>query len=420
MRHFSKKSILQSASAYVPRAIVGAGIRADGSNPQAVIEQLQKAWTEFKATADEKGKADVVRDEKLDRINVSLGDLQKLLDEQAVQIAAAKAGNSGPAYGVEPTAEQVAYAKAFPQFFRKGEVQAAMSVGSAADGGYMAPVEWDRTLGEKLKLISPIRENATVISISGPGFSKLFTDRAVGSGWVGETASRPATSTPQIGSLNYALGEIYANPAVTQQLLDDAYFNVENWLTEETKTEFARQENIAFLSGNGTNKPNGLLTYVTGGANAAAHPWGAIPISPSGDATKFTGDGFITAIYALPQAYSANAKLYTNRLSVAAMRKLKDGQGNYLWQPSFQQGQPSTLAGVPIVDVPDMANVAADAIAALYGDMAETYIVIDRIGVRVLRDPYTNKPYVQFYTTKRVGGGIKNPQAMVAIKVSAT
>lgn len=416
MKHVSKMDFFKSAT-HIPRAVMGGGIRADVNNPSAVIEQLQKAWTEFKATADEKGKADVTRDEKLNRINSAVDDLQKIIEDQAVQIAAAKAG-AGKTDDPVQTPEQIAYAKVFPSFFRKGDLNAAMSVGSAPDGGYTAPVEWDRTLGEKLKLISPIRDNATVITISGPGFSKLFTDRAIGSGWVGETASRPATSTPQIGSLPFALGEIYANPAVTQQLLDDSYFNIEQWLTDEIKTEFSRQENIAFLSGNGTNKPTGVLTYVTGAANAALHPWGAIPVVNSGAAAALTSDGFITMIYALPQAYSANAKLFTNRLSVAAMRKLKDGQGNYLWQPSFQQGQPSTLAGVPIIDTPDMANIGAGVIAALYGDMAEAYLVIDRIGIRVLRDPYTNKPYVQFYTTKRVGGGVKNPMAMVALNIS--
>lgn len=418
MKHQSTAAFFAGTTSRLPRAIVGSGVRMDASDPKAVLAALQKAFDDFKVANDEKlkGKADVLLDEKVERVNTAVGDLQKIVEEQAVLLAAARAGNA--AGEVAQTPEQIAYAKAFPQFFRKGDINAAMSVGSAPDGGYTAPVEWDRTLGEKLKLISPIRDNSSVITISGPGFSKLFTDRAIGSGWVGETASRPATSTPQIGSLPFALGELYANPAVTQQLLDDSYFSIETWLTDEIKTEFSRQENIAFLSGNGTNKPTGILTYVTGAANAAVHPWGAIQVVNSGAAAALTSDGVINMIYALPAAYSGNAKLYTNRLSIAAMRKLKDGQNNYLWQPSFQQGQPSSLAGVPIVDTPDMANIGAGVIAGLYGDMAETYLVIDRIGIRILRDPYTNKPYVQFYTTKRVGGGVKNPMAMVALNIS--
>ena len=167
------------------------------------------------------------------------------------------------------------------------------------------------------------------------------------------------------------------------------------------------------------NKPYGILTYVTGGTNAARHPWGAIPTVNTGDATKLTLDGFIDLIYNLPAAFQGNAKLFMNRQSVATARKIKDAAGGYLWQPSVEAGQPATLAGAPIVDLPDMGNVAANAIVALYGDMAATYVVVDRIGIRVLRDAYTNKPFVGFYTTKRVGGGVKNPEPMRALKVAA-
>jgi HK97 family phage major capsid protein len=195
--------------------------------------------------------------------------------------------------------------------------------------------------------------------------------------------------------------------------------DIEAWLADEVSVEFDRQEGIAFLSGDGANKPHGLLTYVTGGANAARHPWGAIQTVNSGSGTALTGDGFLSLIYALQAEHEANAKLYTNRSSAGAMRKLKDGQGNYLWQPSMEAGQPATLAGERIVDLPGMPAVAGAAVPLLYGDMAETYQVVDRIGTRVLRDPYTNKPFVHFYTTRRVGGGVKNPDAMKALVVAA-
>lgn len=183
-------------------------------------------------------------------------------------------------------------------------------------------------------------------------------------------------------------------------------------------TEFARQEGIAFLSGNGTNKPHGILTYVEGEANAARHPYGAIKVANSGHASQLTGDGLLDLIYSLPSEFTANAKLFINRQSMLAARKLKDGQGNYMWQPSYASGQPQTLGGEAVVEVPGMAAVAANAIAALYGDMDATYLVIDRIGIRVLRDPYTNKPFVHFYTTKRVGGGVHNPEPMRALRIA--
>lgn len=408
---------LANPLAPLPRAVSGLGLRADASDPKVLIGQLQAAFEDFKKTHEEKlnSKADVVLDEKVQRIDAAVGNFQAAIDEMNAKIAAAGVG--GSVIGDLPADPE--YVKAFKTHMRKGDVQAAMTKGSDPDGGYLAPVEWDRTITGKLKEVSPIRANARVIQITSAGFKKLFTDRAVGSGWVGETASRPATSTPQIGQLDFPLGEIYANPAISQQLLDDAAIDLEQWLADEVETEFARQEGIAFLSGDGVNKPHGILTYVTGAANAARHPWGAIKTVNSGAAAALTSDGIISLIYDLPSEFRANAKLYTSRGAQAALRKLKDGQGNYLWQPSYAAGQPATLAGERIVDIPDMPAVAAGNVAALYGDMDATYLVVDRVGIRVLRDPFTNKPFVHFYTTKRVGGGVYNPEPMRALVVAA-
>nr|WP_156311758.1 phage major capsid protein [Methylobacterium platani] len=420
-----------------PRALVGATVRADATGDvKELIGTLAKSFEAFKAENDKK-LSDVVHSEKVERINADITKLQAAVDEQSkVADAAQKALDelnaklaAGQMRPGESTGDLPAtppeYVAAFKAFMRRGDedavraaaVKAAMDKGSDANGGFLAPIEWDRTIIGRLKQISPIRENARVISITGAGFKKLFTDRAVGSGWVGETAPRPATSTPQVGALDFVTGELYANPAISQQLLDDSAIDLQAWLAGEVEYEFARQEGIAFLSGNGTNKPFGILTYVDGAANAARHPWGAIQVTKTGAAAALTGDGFIDLMYSLPGEFAGNAKLYINRMSVGATRKLKDGQGNYLWQPSYQQGQPQTLNGAPIVELPDMPTVAAGNIAALYGDMAATYLVIDRIGISVLRDPFTNKPYVHFYTVKRVGGGVVNPEPMRALQV---
>ncbi|KKB81023.1 capsid protein [Devosia soli] len=423
MKHFTTPAMFAGSTALaMPRAVTGMRLRADASDPKAVIAELKSAFEEFKRSNDEKlnSKADVVLDEKVARIDAAVGNFQTVVDDLNAKIAAARVGNG--VIGDLPADPE--YVNAFKAHMRKGdnagaEVNAAMTKGTDADGGYLAPVEWDRSITGKLKLVSPIRAHARVISTTVAGFKRLYTDRAVGSGWVGETASRPATSTPQFGSLDFPLGEIYANPAISQQMLDDAAIDLEAWLGDEVDTEFARQEGIAFLSGNGVNKPHGILTYVEGAANAARHPWGAIPVVNSGAAAALTADGFIDLFYSLPSEFRANAKLFTARGSQAAMRKLKDGQNNYLWQPSFQAGQPATLAGEQIVDIPDMPAVAAGNIAALYGDMYQTYMVVDRVGIRVLRDPFTNKPFVHFYTTKRVGGGVDNPETMRALKVAA-
>lgn len=402
-----------------PRAVQGA-VQGRG-DPAEILAQLQKDFADFKAENDQalKGKADVVVDEKLTRIDETVQALQDAIDSVNTEVAALRLNGADDAVIGDMKADPE-YLKAFKAHMRKGDnagVSAAMTKGVAEDGGYLAPVEWDRTITGKLKQVSPIREHARVVRISTAGFKKLYNDREVGSGWVGETAARPATGTPKLGQLDFPLGEIYANPAISQQMLDDAAIDLEAWLAGEVDTEFARQEGIAFLSGDGVNKPHGLLTYVDGGANDARHPFGAIEVVNSGVAAGINGDGLLDLFGALPEEFLGNAKLFTSRQSQTAMRKLKDGQGNYLWQPSFALGQPATLAGEAIVTVPGMPTIAADAIAALYGDMDETYLVVDRVGIRVLRDPFTNKPFVHFYTTKRVGGGVNNPEAMKALKI---
>ena len=416
---------LRSAAAPV-RGLIAVRAEAQPKKP-ATFDDVLTTFEAFKQKNDEAlaeikaGKTDVLTIESLDKVNAAIDEIRDAVDAQAKIQAAAKLGDGGVIGDIKADPE---YTAAFKAHMRRGDkapadVQAALTKGTDADGGYLAPIEWDRTIGDKLKRISPMRANSRVISISVAGFKKLFSDRNVGSGWVGETASRPATATPQIGVLDFTPGEIYATPAISQQLLDDAAIDLEQWLGDEVETEFSRQEGIAFLAGDGVNKPYGILTYVTGAANAARHPYGAIATVNSGSAAALTGDGFVDLMYDLPSEFAANAKLYINRSSLRLARKLKDGQGNYLWQPSYAAGEPASLNGAPIVEMPDMPAVAAGAIAALYGDMEATYLVVDRVGIRVLRDPYTNKPFVHFYTTKRVGGGVHNPEPMRALKVSA-
>lgn len=357
---------------------------------------------------------DAVVQAKIDTLQNEMSSLTEAIEAAQVNLAAANLGGAaGPA---DP--EHVAQISAYMRAGTVPTVQAAMSEGTDSTGGYFVPVEWDRTITDKLKQRSPIRENARVITIGGRGFTRIYNDGVIGSGWVGETAARPETTTPGLTSLQFETGEIYANPAVTQRMLDDADFDLEGWLTSEVDGEFAIQENIAFLSGNGANKPFGLLTYVTGGANAAKHPFGAIEATTAASATDVTGDELLATIGSLPSERDTNSKWYMNRSRLFAIRKLKDGQGNYLWQPNYQEGAPAMLAGYPVVEVPAMPSTGTGNAVALFGDMEMTYLVVDRKGTIVLRDPYTNKPYVHFYTTKRVGGGVQNPEYMKALKLA--
>ena len=413
--------MIKMTNSCVQRGLVS--VRADTGTPdvKAMVEALNKAFADFKtehqAQLEEvkKGSEDAIRALQVDRISDEVGRLQAAVDAANTQLAAAQMGG-GAGGNALADAE---YSTAFAAHFRRGEVQAALNKGANDEGGYLTPVEWDRTITNKLTILSDMRSLATVQPCSGAGLTKLFNMGGTASGWVGEAAARPATNTSTFASLSFGWGEIYANPAATQQILDDSEINLESWLAGEVELEFAKQEGSAFFSGDGANKPFGILTYVTGGANAAKHPFGAIKVVNSGDAALIKADGIIDLIYDLPSAYTANAQFTMNRKTLGAIRKLKDGQGNYLWQPSYVVGQPSTLAGFAVKEVAAIPDVAANAIAALFGDFRQTYTVFDRVGVRVLRDPFTNKPYIQFYTTKRVGGGVHNPEPMRALKIAA-
>jgi len=408
---------LTTMAASKPTAVMG-HVRADASDPKALMAELQTA---VKAMQDKNDQAltakvdDVVLTEHVDRLNTAISDIQANMEAQATAIAAAKFGAGGQ--GELADAE---YSTAFASHFKKGKVEASLNKGADDEGGYLAPVEWDRTITDKLVILSPMRRLARVQTIGSAGYKKLFNKGGTASGWAGEETARPETATATFGQMTYGTGELYANPSATQGMLDDSEINTETWLADEVQTEFASTEGTAFFGGDGTNKPTGILTYVTGAANAAVHPYGAITQVNSGHASTIPdGDAIMNLIYDLPAAFQQNASFCMNRTSVLAIRKLKDGNGNYLWQPSLAAGEPATLAGRPLVESEDMPNIAANANAILYGDFMQAYIVIDRTGTRVLRDPYSNKPYVMFYTTKRVGGGLLNPQAMRALKIAA-
>jgi len=386
---------------------------------KSLIEGVNQAFATFKSENDQaiadlkKGQADALQALKVDRINADISKLQDAVDEANTRIAAAQL--QGVAQGGLKDKE---YSAAFSTHMKRGEINAALNKGVAGEGGYLAPTEWDRTITDKLVQVSPMRSLASQQTISTAAYSKLFNNMGTTSGWVGETAARPVTATPAFGTLTYTTGEIYANPSATQGMLDDAEINLEAWLAGEVQTEFAYQEGVAFLSGDGVNKPNGILTYVTGGTNAATHPWGAITTVNSGAAAALTTDGILSLVYSLPSEFTGNARFAMNRATLAAARKLKDTTNQYIWQPSYAAGQPSTLAGYAVSEVAGMPDVAAAAKAVLFGDFKRTYLVIDRIGVRVIRDNLTSKPYVSFYTTKRVGGGLLNPQTMRAMNIS--
>lgn len=323
------------------------------------------------------------------------------------------------------------YSRAFANYFRKGDssaeeevraanavgdraaIRAAMSVGSDSDGGYLAPVEWDRNINQAQVATSPMRRLAKVVPTSVGAFSTLWNNDQWGSGWVGETAARPQTSNASLSPITFASGEIYAMPAATQRILDDAAINVEAWLRDSVRIEFSRQESIAFLSGDGVNKPSGLLTYVTGGANETTHPGGALTVTNG----NLVVDDLIDFAYSLPSPYRANSSWLMNSLTAAELAKLKDANGQLIWRESLIVGQPATLLGRPVEIDEGMPGPEAGNLAVAFGDFKAGYLINDRIGIRVLRDPYTSKPFTLFYTTKRVGGGVLDPNAIRLLRI---
>jgi HK97 family phage major capsid protein len=323
--------------------------------------------------------------------------------------------------------ESRAYANAFDGWFRRGQgetalhdlaVKAQMSVGSDPDGGYMAPFEMEQEIERVLMKVSAMRKIARVINITAATYKKLFSLGGAAAGWVGEEDARPAGATPRLSEMEFVPGEIYAQPFATQALLDDAFVDLAAWLANEVSISFMEQEGGGFISGNGIKKPRGVFTYDTVADNAWV--WGKLGFIKTGDANTIPSpDCLIDLTQTIKQGYRTNATWLMNRYTAGVLRKLKDGEGDYLWQPPVILGQAASLLGYPIADDDNVPDVGANAYPVAFGDFQRGYLIVDRMGVRVLRDPFTNKPFIGFYTTKRVGGGVQNFEAIKLLQVSA-
>jgi HK97 family phage major capsid protein len=322
------------------------------------------------------------------------------------------------------------YKSAFVHYMRSGETsglkrlelksleEKALSAGSGPDGGYLVPSPAEIEILRRLAQISPIRSIASVQAISGASLRKARATSGPACGWVAETDVRPQTNTQQIANLSFPATELYAMPAATQTLLDDGVVDVEQWIADEVLTAFAEQEGIAFVSGNGTNKPMGFMAYPK--VVEASWSWGNSGYLVTGTSGAFpataASDVLIDLVYALKAGYRQNAKFVMNRKTQSVIRKFKTTTGEYLWAPPVAIGAPATLMNFPLIEAEAMADIAADSYSIAFGDFQRGYVIVDRLGIRVLRDPYSTKPYVLFYTTKRVGGGIQDFDAIKLLK----
>jgi len=401
--------------------------KAAGGDLALAFEDLRYTLENYRSTNEERlaglearQGADPLTEEKLVRMDAALDDTMRRIDRLTLERARPALGQDGPRDPL--TAEHKA---AFGAYVRTGEAGGlkrlevkALSAGSGPDGGYLAPATVEGEILRRLANVSPIRSLATVRTISSGTYKKAFSITGPASGWVAETAARPQGSSPTLAELSFPAMELYAMPAATQTLLDDAIVDIDQWIAEEVESAFAEQEGAAFVNGDGVDKPKGFLAYPT--VADASWSWGNIGVLNTGVAGAFPAsnpsDVLVDLVYALKAGYRQNASFVMNRKTQGAIRKFKDATGNYLWQPPASAGAPATLLGFPLIEAEDMPNIANNAVSIAFGDFRRGYLVVDRAGVRILRDPYSAKPYVLFYTTKRVGGGVQDFAAIKGLK----
>jgi HK97 family phage major capsid protein len=320
-------------------------------------------------------------------------------------------------------------AKAFvEQYLRKGMESGielkSFNATSTDAGGYALPREIDAVIDATLKGISPIRAVANVVKVGTAGYRKLVTTGGAPSGWVAETDARVETATPVFKEIVPAFGELYANPAASQAMLDDAAFDVEQWLAGEIATEFARAEGAAFVNGNGTNKPRGFLSYTTTNEADAVRAFGTLQYTASGAAGAFPGsnpaDKLVDLIQSLRAPYRQGAAFVLNAGTLAQIRKFKTSDGAFLWQPGLNEAQPDRLLGYPVIESEDMPDIAANSLSIAFGNFKAGYLIAERAETAILRDPFSHKPFVHFYATKRIGGGVTNSEAIKLMKFAAS
>ncbi len=395
------------------------------------VHDLCTTFEEFKQVNDrrlkeleEKGVGDVLSEEKLSRINKALSEQKNAIDRLSLQAARPTRGDARAV-----TSADNEHKSAFHAYMRSGDSSAlfalegkSLSVGVDSDGGYLAPDETEARIITAMRDVSPIRQIAMTRQIGANSYRKPVSVTGSAAGWVGESDVRPETTSPTLQAVDFPTMELYAMPAATQTLLDDSIVDIEQWIADEVQAEFAAQESAAFVNGDGLTQPKGLATYPT--VADGTQSWGSLGYIATGVDGAFAatdpGDSLMDLIYAPKQAYRNNGKFLMNRTTLGELRKLKDANGNYLWQPSLQAGAPSTLLGFPVIESEDMPGIGIGSLSIAFGDFERGYLIVDRAGVRVLRDPFSAKPYILFYTTKRVGGGVQDFEAIKFLKFSVS
>ena len=383
----------------------------------AKIEAVKKAG----ATADFDAKLKAIADDMAkDR-----ADYKKAIEDIEAKAKRPQMGADGKP--VDQTAEE--HKKAFSGYMRKGVdfdkslESKALSIGSGTDGGYAVPKVIDAMIESLAVNISPIRSLATVQQVSTSDFHKLVNIRGTTSGWVGETAARTGTNASQLVDISPPMGDLYAMPAASQQMLDDVFFNAEEWIATEIATEFARAEGAAHCVGTGVNQPKGFGSYTTAATGDATRAFGTVERVGTGASGAFKTltstvnpvDDLYSLVSKMKALYRPGASWVTNKAVLFTIMAFKDYQGRYVFSPTTAPGVADTILGYPVTEAEDVPALASNSLSLWFANWKAFYLIVDRIGTRVIRDPFTSKPNVLFYTTKRSGGAVLNSEAGKAL-----
>ena len=373
-----------------------------------LFTEMRNTWEQMKKVIDRKddeikkfGEASAETKTSFDKMNERLDTLEVRFQRPAVS---AKDGDA-----TDSESKRV-----FETIMRKGDnglsaaERKALSIDDNTNGGYLIPQQISLKIIEALQLISPIRQLANLETISVGNTLLIPRETSTfAAGWVAERGARAVTNNATLGAEGIPTHEVYAEPAATQQFLDDSVTDIEGWMQRKVTKTFAQIEGQAFVNGSGLGQPEGLLV------NAA------VQTVKSLDASLLTADGIISLFHALPEPFARNATWLMKRKTVGIVRAFKNTQGSYIWQPSYSDRTPATILGNPYLETPDMPDVVAGATPIIFGDINQGYTIVDRKGIVVIRDALTQKPLVIFYTTKRVGGQVVNPAAIVKQLISA-
>jgi HK97 family phage major capsid protein len=358
-----------------------------------------------------------------DRADEAIGALRKDVEEVKARLDKVARAASRPTMGTsESNSAQVkGFVDGYLRRGRESEIKSLNTI-EPADGGYAVPRAIDAMIARALVEISPIRALAQVVQTGTSGYRKLVSTGGTASGWVSEIAPRAETDAPAFAEIAPPSGDLFANPAASQTMLDDAAFDIESWIASEIATEFARAEGAAFVSGTGTNQPRGFTTAPSSTAEDATRAFGTLQYIGSGNATGFDAapeSKLIDLIHSLKAGHRQGASFVMNSATLGMVRKLKTSDGAFLWQPGLVEGQPDRLLGYPVVEAEDMPDVAGGEFPIAFGNFRHGYLIAEHSATRILRDPFSNKPFVHFYATKRVGGQVLDSNAIKLLKIEA-